>query len=106
MALVKLNDKRKLEIPKAKALEIWAVLTGTNENPTEEQIAFCDTIDKIYLNWRDPDTPDSYIRANEATIIELSRNGWMCNSQGYPTRPEFSDKRSWYLVKALGWKTS
>ena len=102
MAVIDLINGKRVTVGPEKATVIWKILKGQIK-PTPQQEKFCLTVSRIFLNWRNKNTPDDYILEHEDVIKQICKNGWMCDRYGSPTRPEFSDKRSWYLAKKFNW---
>lgn len=88
MAYVILNDERKTQIDREKALGMWRVL-NEQEDGTEEQVEFVNNIKTIYLNWRY--APDDYLLRYRKLIEPIVKSEWSCNRYGTPTRPQVDD---------------
>lgn len=98
MAVVIFQDGEKRELAPAIALKIWEVLTGVSEPSGEQQIAFCNRVKRLYLNWRT--APEAYIRDHWETIVPLMLSGWRVNRQGQPIMPD--SESDWTLSRAWG----
>lgn len=85
MAHIKLTNGQIKAIDKEKAYHLWYVLTGEQEG-TEEQQAFCETVAEIYLNYKDPDCPKSYLE-QRATIHR--------KMEYQPSLPTFRKEETW-----------
>lgn len=85
MAHIRTVNGKIRSIDRDKAYGIWRVLSG-EEQGTEEQQAFCETVAEIYLNYKDPDCPKSYL-AQRATIHR--------KMEYQPKLPNFKKEESW-----------
>jgi hypothetical protein len=72
MALIRLNNGREVAVPAEKANAVWEVLNGDKPG-TDEQQRYCMTVRRVWLNWRNPSTPYSYLQTHKDTIIGLAR---------------------------------
>lgn len=71
MAFCILTTGKTLTLKPEQALAVWDVLQGNREPENEAQAAFCDKVERIYLNRENapadyvakyPDVPESYAR--------------------------------------------
>lgn len=110
MALVILNNDKKIQMAPDSAVALWNVLTGKTEG-NEQQQKFALTVKKVYLNWRT--APDDYLIKNREILVPIVKNEWMVScaksdaygehtSSGISTRPDPTDKTNIRVSRILG----
>jgi hypothetical protein len=105
MAIITFHNTKEQTVASQTAAAVWQTLTGELENPTQKQTDFVITVERVWLNWRNPLTPDSYIEANKEIIFPIALGSWMVDRQGQATRPEPGDDfgrefgKKWGLLK-------
>lgn len=70
MAVIKFSENKRQIISHEIAVDIWLILNGEKKG-TKEQQKYCENIDKVWLNWRQPDCPESYIVANRDLLAKM-----------------------------------
>ena len=68
MALLRLKNGKTTPIAPDKALALWRVLNGEVEG-SPEQVAFCRTVDRVYLNWHT--APRSYKHKYQLAVEQM-----------------------------------
>ena len=111
MAIVTLLDGRTAELEHDKAIRMWYVLQGETEPENEAQEHFIANIKNLYLNWRSPDCPTSYLDAHRAVLTEMSVNEWWSTRSGFKSAPgnphNDSDRHTYQCAEKIGaWEHS
>lgn len=108
MAIIHRTDGKHEVVDPEIGAAIWKVLNGEIE-PSPEQAKYCETVEKIDLNWRK--APDSYIKAHFDTIIPMALSDWMLEVReadghkivtGRVSRPQPGDDFAWNFAKRWG----
>ena len=74
MALIKLVDEAKARIVSPEqAAEIWRILND-EATGSEVQQAYVTRVQKIYMDWKHPATPQSYLQFYKDTLTEKARD--------------------------------
>lgn len=114
MAVLRFSDGKSANVNSATGLRIWQILNDQVDDASDKEMAICDRVHKIYLNWRN--APDDYIKAHFDRIAPIAISAWMVESTpigsqhqhtsiGIPTRPEPGDNfnrefcKKWGLLK-------
>lgn len=67
---------------------------------SEQQEQYLSTIKGLYLNWRNPLTPEDYIEAHLSDIIPIALNEWKVDRRGNYTRPDTDE--AWKFARRWG----
>lgn len=99
MAYLVKTDNSKQVIPAAIAVRLWKSMQSP-DGLSEQQEQYLSTIKGLYLNWRNPLTPEDYIEAHLSDIIPIALNEWKVDRRGNYTRPDTDE--AWKFARRWG----